>query len=705
MSRLQMTKAPLPRPAGWGVPVFAFGAAGVAAAGAGAMMDSSLAITAAASGAVLASGATIALNCQHRRRVELTDLYLLKLSPMLGWPEPSRAHLTVAGWRGGWVGTPKRIRLRFNPLADETAPQIISEARRQAQRLFHTSYKVTRQNDRRGILVLTRVDSVSETNTDAQIERVKTVVGKIFGTDAGVKTRFTDDGELREISVKYEVSPRLSSSALRARIETQISSVLHGRWRAFWDLQSDSVRLEIRPQLDSYIPNPSIAPDDVDPLASYDKLEVPVAIDEDGNIIVWKPKDDPHGLITGKTGKGKTVVLLGIILYLAAQGWKIWGIDGKRIELLGLRDHPNVQLLAGRVDHQARVAHEMYEMMQRRFEQYEAGLVKLEEFEPVLFVIDEYKTFRNAVTAWYRSVKPKGASTVPPTMQEISDFVSLARKARMHLVLGLQRPDAEFLTGDMRDNFNFRMSFGRLSPEGAKMMWDSFSTGVAIPTNAKGRGMANNRHGVPVEVQSYWTPDPYQTDPENPDVWVFPDDLSILERLRPKERLHELKRIIDPEDSGDWVDLDGKDDKDDPNYNDYMAARIVSVSEADSRPVRKAAGVFEPPKVKQLEQISIDNDEPEIPDEDDMFTGYEPSTDMAVDELLDDNGEMAVEDAIALIDPDNDLWGIVDFVEHDLEDDEDGYVQVSYRDFATGEPGSVSLPGGESLSVRTPETA
>lgn len=34
-------QGPLPRPAGWGVPVFAFGAAGVAAAGVGAMMDSS----------------------------------------------------------------------------------------------------------------------------------------------------------------------------------------------------------------------------------------------------------------------------------------------------------------------------------------------------------------------------------------------------------------------------------------------------------------------------------------------------------------------------------------------------------------------------------------------------------------------------------------------------------------------------------------
>jgi hypothetical protein len=63
--------------------------------------------------------------------------------------------------------------------------------------------------------------------------------------------------------------------------------------------------------------------------------------------------------------------MLGIIQYLAAQGWEIWGIDGKRIELLGLRSWPNVRLIAGRIDHQARVAHEVFRTMQQRFEDYE----------------------------------------------------------------------------------------------------------------------------------------------------------------------------------------------------------------------------------------------------------------------------------------------------------------------------------------------
>jgi S-DNA-T family DNA segregation ATPase FtsK/SpoIIIE len=703
MSPSQATSGALPRLNSWLAPVGGVSAAGLIATGSGALMDSPLIVGSAISGTLAISAATITLNCQHRRRMELADLYLLKLSNLLGWAEPDRGHLSTSGWKSGWVGTPRRIRLKFNPLADESAPEIIAEARRQAQRLFGETYKVTKQNDRRGILVLSKVDSDSENATNAQIERVKIVTAKIFGSDAGVNTKFNDGGELREITVKYEVTPRLSSSALRARIETNISAVLHGRWRSFWDLQADTVRFEVRPQLAEYIPNPNIAPKAVDPLATYDKLEVPVAVDEDGNVIVWKPKDDPHGLITGKTGKGKTVVLLGIIMFLAAQGWKIWGIDGKRIELLGLRDYPNVQLLAGRVDHQARVAHEMYQMMQDRFERYEAGLVKLEDFEPVLFVIDEYKTFKNAVTAWYRSVKPKGASTVAPTMQEISDFVSLARKARMHLVLGLQRPDAEFLTGDMRDNFNFRMSFGRLSPEGAKMMWDSFSTGVAIPTYARGRGIANNRLGIPVEVQSYWTPDPYQTDPENPSVWVFPDDLNIIQRLRPHERLHELKQIIDPEDAGDWADLDGGDEKDDPNYNDYMASRIVSASAEASRPVRKMAGVFEHPKAKELEQITVDNSEPEIPDADELFNGYTEGTEMVIEELLGDDGELAVEGALALVDADSDIWGLIDFVEYDVE--EEGYVSISYRDFDSGEPGSLALPGADALTVRLPEAA
>ncbi len=168
--------------------------------------------------------------------------------------------------------------------------------------------------------------------------------------------------------------------------------MLEGRWRAYWDLPNDTFWMEPRPELPSVIPNPFIAPETVDrPRHLRRPWPCPVAIDEDGNVISWRPKQDPHFLTTGKTGKGKTVCELGVIGFLAAHGWEIWGIDGKRFEMLGLRTWPNVKLIAGRIDHQARVAHEVYEEMQRRMAAYEAGSIRLEEFVPILFVIDEFQ--------------------------------------------------------------------------------------------------------------------------------------------------------------------------------------------------------------------------------------------------------------------------------------------------------------------------
>jgi DNA segregation ATPase FtsK/SpoIIIE-like protein len=321
----------------------------------------------------------------------------------------------------------------------------------------------------------------------------------------------------------------------------------------------------------------------------------------------------------------------------------------------------------------------------------------------VLFVIDEYKTFRNAVSRWYRSVKPKGpGGSQAPVLEEISDFVSLARKVRMHLLIGLQRPDAEFLTGDMRDNFNFRVSLGRLSPEGAKMMWDSFSTGVTINPKAKGRGIAHNSTGEAVEIQTFWTPDPYQTEPGNPSIWVTEKDLELVEQLRPALAIHQLKEIVDPEDE---ANLDGTDEKG-PDYNDYMSSRIVVAGTEAAR--LKANGGFltgettpTSSRVAVLERIQREEAEPEIDDADEMFSGYQEPTTQVLDELLDDSGEFASEGVIALIDADNDLWGLVEFAEYD--ETEDGYMSIGYRDFETSEPGALSLPVDDVLTIRTPK--
>lgn len=649
---------------------------------------------------VALTAAVIATHIRSSRRQESLDLCLMRLYGTLGWPAPAREQLTATRWRGGWFGKPTRLLVRYNPIADESFPEILGETKRIVERAFDSRYKLGKHKPRKGWFQLALNTEEADTSKDAQIERVHTVIAKTFGGDAKASTKFVDD-KLREITVRYEVTPRLSSSALRGRIESQISSVLDGRWRAFWDLQNDTVRLEVRPDMSGVIFNPNRAPAAVDPLASYDDLKVPFAVDEDGNTIYWRPKRDPHGLITGKTGAGKTVAMLGIIQFLAAQGWEIWGIDGKRIELLGLRSWPNVRIIAGRIDHQARVAHEVFRTMQQRFEDYESGRMRLEDFTPVLFPIDEFKTFKNAVTRWYRTVKPKGPGTQPPVLEEISDFMSLARKVRMHALLGLQRPDAEFLTGDMRDNFGFRASFGRLSPDGAQMMWNSYSTGVTVPVNAKGRGIAYDDHGTPVEIQAYWTPDPYQTEPEHPENWVFPDDLKLVQQITPKHTIHQLMAIVDPEDQ---ADLDGTGTDGVPDYNDYMAARIVTADRIDELQHQARGlitGLEDDDRAAELDRIQREEAEPELDDAEELFAGYTQPDELVVEEVLTDDGTLAREGMLALVDPDTNTWGLVETAEYDEFDE--GYIAFTYRDFETGEPGTLSLPSDGAITVRSPE--
>ncbi|WP_425563400.1 FtsK/SpoIIIE domain-containing protein [Microbacterium panaciterrae] len=672
---------------------------------------------------ILGIPAIIAAYLRARERRESADLLLLRGHVLLGWPDPDLRQIVPSRYRGGWIGVPQRIDIVYNPLLDEDAPENIAEVMRQAKKQYKVPYRISKESKNR-IRLVAAPNSAADRERDEKIDRSKLIIAKTFGTSASTTvattpvTRTVGDKQITEtrvtrITVKYEVAPKLSRSGVRASIESQISGVLEGRWRGFWDLPNDSFWIEPRPELPPVIENPSVAPATVDPLATYDDLAVPIGVDEDGHTISWRPKHDAHVLTTGKTGRGKTVCLLGITEYLAAHGWEIWGIDGKRFEMLGLRTWFNVRLIAGRVDHQARVAHKVYQEMQRRMAAYENGEQRLEDFTPILFVIDEFKTFRNALLRWYRMVKPKGASTQPPVLDEISDIASLGRKMRIHIVVGLQRPDAEFMTGDMRDNFGFRISWGRLSAEGAKMMWNNFVTGTTIPAQIRGRGIAYNKAGEPVEIQGYWTPDPYQTDPERPEVWVFENDLQLVKQMQPAERIHELMKIVDPDDR--FVDLDGDDKVDALNYNDYMDTRIISAGDPSlvdtsvkiSRAIAdQAAEEKQASRVALLERIQIEAEaeDPEISDEEEMFAGYSPAADAFPEELLTPGGDLAHQGVLMLVESDSDTWGLVEFVDDDstLDDEDDDSVTFSYRDFRTGEPGSKTVPRGTSVITRTP---
>ena len=268
------------------------------------------------------------------------------------------------------------------------------------------------------------------------------------------------------------------------------STMLPGRWRARWDLEGDTVVFEVRPALPASVWLPTDVPAVATTTEARSAAYVAYGVDEDGAEMRWYPARVPHMMLTGSTGTGKTSTAHALLGKVTQYGWPVWVLDAKRVEFLGFRTWPNVQVVAGTITAQVALIHRAWTVMETRYAQIEAGTHTVADFEPLIIFLDEFAEFRSNLVEWYAQVKVRGDPSKPPTLAEVASLARKARTARIHLVLSTQRPDAEFLTGEMRDNFGARVSMGRLSPQGAMMMWENPTVGVSLPRAVTGRAMA-----------------------------------------------------------------------------------------------------------------------------------------------------------------------------------------------------------------------
>ena len=122
----------------------------------------------------------------------------------------------------------------------------------------------------------------------------------------------------------------------------------------------------------------------------------------------------------------------------------------------------------------------------------------------------------------------------------------------------------------MRDNFRARISLGSLSPQGAMMVWQDPTIGVAIPRLCRGRATTINDANRPIEVQTYFVQDPRKAHRSG-----NPDDLQQLDALMPDEtmRLYERLLIVPP----DYEDISNKG-------SEYQAWCTATWTRASARP-------------------------------------------------------------------------------------------------------------------------
>ena len=548
------------------------------------------------------------------RRAALADDLTEALTPLLGLRKPSRRHVEVKRWKperrekgqagesgggvaasrwnGWWVGTPLRLKLTYaRGVVNAEHPKWKTSVLDTVSRLLGCDYVIVRHDNRKGVVHLRRKyrDASLAPYLELEVLRAERLVRSLLGPGARLTPEFdelqasleADDldqvitsgasstsGEgvvtrqIVALNVHHQAGTRVATPAQRARVERSLSAMMAGRWRARFQLHQDFVRFELRPTLPTRVPSPVPREHDIDPLLNYDRVEIPFAVDEDGATIAWRPAIDPMLMVVGPTGTGKTVLLHNIVARFAKWGWPVHIVDGKGIEFLGFREWPNVQTVATYVDEQVALIHAVWQIMEDRYAAVIAGEATETDFEPVVLILDEFRDFYGNVLPWYADIRVTGRGgdpSKPPVLEAVKSIARKGRSSRVHLVLGTQRPDADFLSGEARDNFRARVALGRLSPQGANMMWDSYTAGVSVP-RIRGRGTTLGPGGNVIEVQTFWTPDPRKVREGQH------DDLDILRALRPSEASHERLVIVPPEPRRPKGDKNDKSEEEEVRY-------------------------------------------------------------------------------------------------------------------------------------------
>ncbi|HDP5802690.1 TPA: cell division protein FtsK [Staphylococcus aureus] len=182
--------------------------------------------------------------------------------------------------------------------------------------------------------------------------------------------------------------------------------------------------------------------------------------------ILWDFVKAPHALITGVTGGGKTYFLFYMIRELFKRNAEVRLLDPKVSDLSFMKNVIGTEKVAdtkGQIFKQLREANEEMEhrfRMMNESEYYQLGSnFRNFDLPPYFVIFDE-------VTAFTSTLDKK-------ELQEMNDYliniIMKGRQAGVFMFLTAQRPDADVIKGNVRDQLGLRVSMGNLSADGYRM--------------------------------------------------------------------------------------------------------------------------------------------------------------------------------------------------------------------------------------------
>lgn len=157
--------------------------------------------------------------------------------------------------------------------------------------------------------------------------------------------------------------------------------------------------------------------------------------------------DQPHTLIAGATGSGKSVLINDLIytaLFSPPCDKQFILIDPKRVELRSYRKLPYTLIYASEPADMVSAINKAVDIMERRYKRMTRRGEKQSREPHIYIIVDE---FADLMTTLKRQ-------TVPALCR----LAQLGRAANIHLILATQRPTKDIVTGQIKVNIDARVA-------------------------------------------------------------------------------------------------------------------------------------------------------------------------------------------------------------------------------------------------------
>ena len=297
--------------------------------------------------AMAAAGGGAAMRRAWRRR-RIASLHQA-LAPLTG--PGSTTRIRASRWRGGFRGAPTKITINYDPAARTRDPKWLPAVLETCQARLGVPYQSSAHDEPGCQLTLRYARPRPGPQPSPAQARAERTLLRLLGPGSNVcRIETDDDGQVRRVHATFEDPTRFATIGHQRRLERTFTEVTPGRWRGRWDLENDQVTFEVRPVLPSNVWLPPAHPCDTeDLLRNYRRVQIPYAVDEDGEEIVWRPAELPHMLVTGGTGTGKALACTTPIP--TPSGWTTMGElsvgdvlfdeQGQRCTVTGVYDQPH----------------------------------------------------------------------------------------------------------------------------------------------------------------------------------------------------------------------------------------------------------------------------------------------------------------------------------------------------------------------------